>query len=65
LAKHARFFEGQYPPSPETVTNHDVDRDRHRFLIVMEGERVEVAAQMNVVLKCLEECKQKVPAGAK
>jgi hypothetical protein len=63
LAKHGRFFEGKYPPRPKTVTNHDVDPDRLRLVTVIAGEQEEVALQMKVVLKCLEECKQKVPAG--
>jgi len=60
------LFEGQYLPTPATAPNYDVSPDGQRFPMVKPSEAGEAApTQINVVLNCFEELKQKVPAGKK
>ena len=64
--KPRMLFEGQYEPTPTSLTNYDVSADGQRFLMVKPTEQTEAPpTQINVVLNWFEELKQKVPAGQK
>jgi eukaryotic-like serine/threonine-protein kinase len=64
--KARMLFEGQYAPTPGTLSNYDVSLDGQRFLMLKPiGSEEAAPTQINVVLNWFEELKQKVPVGEK
>jgi Tol biopolymer transport system component len=66
VGKARMLFEGEYVPTPATLSNYDVTPDGQRFLMLKSSEQEQTApTQINVVLNWFEELKQKVPTGKK
>jgi Tol biopolymer transport system component len=66
VGKTRMLFEGEYVPTPATLSNYDVSPDGQRFLMLKPSEQEQTApTQINVVLNWFEELKQKVPTGKK
>jgi Tol biopolymer transport system component len=66
VGKARMLFEGEYVPTPATLSNYDVTSDGQRFLMLKPVEQEQAApTQINVVLNWFEELKQKVPTGKK
>jgi Tol biopolymer transport system component len=66
VGKARMLFEGEYVPTPATLSNYDVTPDGQRFLMLKPSESAEAApTQINVVLNWFEELKRKVPTGKK
>jgi len=64
--KPRMLFQGQYVPTPVTLSNYDVSPDGQRFLMLKASEQAGAAPmQINVVLNWFEELKQKVPVATK
>jgi Tol biopolymer transport system component len=64
--KPRMLFEGQYEPTPTSLTNYDVSPDGQRFLMLKPTVEAEAPpTQIHVVLNWFEELKQKVPTGKK
>jgi Tol biopolymer transport system component len=65
VGKARMLFEGEYVPTPATLSNYDVSPDGQRFLMLKPIDEAAGPTQINVVLNCFEELKRRVPAGAK